>query len=275
MLTRAWVSHSKEVLSMIEMKCPACGAEGRAPKEKVNTRLICRKCLKVFHLTTTGRAVPGDPPVTGYTSAATPEDLAAADQTRNVDEWFERLSKAIMSRRMLYGALTVVLLLLVLSYVLSPRADTLQERVTKVALAALSGDVQSISALASTGTKEDASQWYETIRTQCNELRALLGSRKPQVTVDVKVESADSDSVDVVARLDAEQSLERRGGTLPDPSLSLTVPVSSQTLSLPMTWRSEGWSGWRLDGRRTLLGSLAGLPEPSRTAENLPKGGVP
>jgi hypothetical protein len=70
-------------------------------------------------------------------------------------------------------------------------------------------------------------------------------------------EGSDSNAIDVVARVSSDESLDRKGGALPDPTLSLTSPASSQMLSLSMTWRSEGWSGWRLDGRRTLLGSLA------------------
>jgi hypothetical protein len=260
---------------MFEMKCPACGAEGRAPKEKVNTRLVCRKCLKVFHLTASGRAVPGDPPLTGSTLSATPDELAAADRTADVDQWFERLSSAIMSRRTLYVGLGIIFLTLVASYLLSPRADTLQDRVKRVAEAALTGDVQSISRLASTGTKEDVSQWYETIKPRCDALRSRLGSRKPRIDVDVKQESSTSESVEVVARLDLDENLERKGGELPDPTLSLTTPMSEQTLALPMTWSSELWGGWRLDGRRTLLGALAGQPEPSRIAEKSSDGTAP
>src|SRR5690242_5419896 len=43
--------------SVIEMKCPACGVVGRIPKNKVNVRLVCSKCLKVFYVTPSGRAV--------------------------------------------------------------------------------------------------------------------------------------------------------------------------------------------------------------------------
>ena len=31
---------------MIDMNCPSCGAGGRIPREKVNTRLVCKKCLQ-------------------------------------------------------------------------------------------------------------------------------------------------------------------------------------------------------------------------------------
>ncbi|MGZ6057713.1 MAG: hypothetical protein ACXWOV_19350 [Isosphaeraceae bacterium] len=44
---------------MLAIKCPACGAEGRASKEKIQTRLVCRKCLRVFHVTPSGKTVLG------------------------------------------------------------------------------------------------------------------------------------------------------------------------------------------------------------------------
>src|SRR3954447_4308183 len=83
---------------MIEVHCPACGAEGRAPKQKTNTRLVCRKCLKVFHITPAGRAVLGEPPPTGETATKTPAD-AVPDRIPEVDQWLERLSRAVFAPR--------------------------------------------------------------------------------------------------------------------------------------------------------------------------------
>ena len=48
---------------MIEMACPRCGAGGRVPRDKMNARLVCKKCLQVFHLKAGGVAVLGEPPV--------------------------------------------------------------------------------------------------------------------------------------------------------------------------------------------------------------------
>src|SRR5437764_14137537 len=56
--------YSRGVLSMIEMSCPRCGAGGRVPNNKVNSRLVCKKCLQIFHLTPSGHAVLGEPPPT-------------------------------------------------------------------------------------------------------------------------------------------------------------------------------------------------------------------
>src|SRR4051812_33288916 len=46
---------------MIEMACPSCGRAGQVPKEKLQSRLVCRKCHVVFHMDPGGRAVLGEP----------------------------------------------------------------------------------------------------------------------------------------------------------------------------------------------------------------------
>jgi hypothetical protein len=243
---------------MIEMKCPACGAEGRAPKDKVNTRLVCRKCLKVFHLTPSGRAVPGEPITPGARSGPTPEELAAANRTKNVDQFLDRIAKGQLPWRALAIALGMIVLAGAASFVLTRHSEPLPELATKVAQAALDGNVHLIASYASEGTKDDVVQWCESVHDQCNQLKLKLGSGKARIDIEVNQDSSGSDGTDVVARLSSDENLDRKGGALPDPSLAMAAPASSQTLSLPMTWRSEGWSGWRLDGRLTLLRSLAG-----------------
>ena len=71
---------------MLAIKCPACGAEGRASKEKIQTRLICRKCLRVFHVTPSGKTVLGEPPTPGQTSTAVSRAKAAPDPGQKVDQ---------------------------------------------------------------------------------------------------------------------------------------------------------------------------------------------
>jgi hypothetical protein len=240
---------------MIEIKCPACGAEGRATKAKVNTRLVCRKCLKAFHVTATGRTVLGEPPTTGTTSTANPDQLAAADRTKNVDQWFEKLSKARVSWKRPAATLGVLLVLAILAYVISRRAEGLEDRVAGAARAAVNGDVRSLTAMAVRGTQDDVTKWLETVRPQCDQLRERLGPHKLRVQVDVKQDSGQG-TVDVVARLDTEDDVGRDGGSIVDPSLVIASPPTSQSVSLPMSWRSDLWSGWRLDGTRTLVAAL-------------------
>lgn len=241
---------------MIEMNCPACGAEGRVPSEKVNTRLVCRKCLKVFHLTPSGRAVLGEPGPDPAAAAHSKD--SALDPTLEVDQWLDRLAKRLTSPATLAIAAGLILLLAILSFTSLRKSETLEDRVSKVATAAFQGDLQTIRELAATGTSEDAVKWYGAIRTQCDEFRQKLGSRRLKVDVTIKHQDSEQAPAEVVAVLDSDDQLERRGSSLPDPLSTVSTSVE-HTLSLPMWWRTEGWSGWRLDGKRTLeLAELTG-----------------
>jgi hypothetical protein len=240
---------------MIEIKCPACGAEGRAPKGKVQARLICKKCLKIFHITPSGKTVLGEPPATGQTSTAAAHDPAAIDRTQEVDQWFERVSKRLFSPSSLILGVGLIVLAMVVSFLSFRHQETLQDRVTKVATAAVQGDLQTIRDLAATGTANDAVSWYDSIRPQCDQMRQSLGPRKLVIQTQVTQQDSGQGSAEVVAQLTSEEQFERKGNTLPDASV-ITTP-SMETITLPMAWKSEGWSGWRLDGKRTLENSKA------------------
>src|SRR4051794_18316218 len=46
---------------MVELACPNCGRGGSVPREKMNARMVCKKCHMVFHMNSAGRAVLGEP----------------------------------------------------------------------------------------------------------------------------------------------------------------------------------------------------------------------
>ncbi len=46
---------------MIDLACPSCGRAGQVPREKLHSRLVCKKCHVVFHMDTSGRPVVGEP----------------------------------------------------------------------------------------------------------------------------------------------------------------------------------------------------------------------
>jgi len=235
---------------MIEMRCPACGAEGRAPGDKINTRLVCKKCLMVFHLTPSGRPVPGEPPIAGTTSTPIPHGVHAADGTQKVDQWFDRASQSAFSTTSLVIASGVILLTAGLWYLLHRRPETLHDRVTKVAEAAVQGDLQTVRQMAASGTTDDVTKWYQSVRDRCESFRQNLGTNKLTVAVEVRQEDEQKGSAETVARLESAEELTRKGFSLPDPSIVSAPPM--QPVSIPMCWKSEGWSGWKLDGKRSL-----------------------
>jgi hypothetical protein len=231
---------------MIEIQCPACGAGGRASKQKTNARLVCKKCLKVFHITATGLAVLGEPPPTGEAAARTA--VAVHDPTKDVDQWFERLSRVLFSPSTLI--LFVCLIGLLIGWAFYSRSENLEGRVEEVARAAYDGDIKALQAMAAEGNGEDVLKWRESVRPKLDDLRVSLGIAPPSVNVVIRGQDSSTGTADVVAQMSSEQELERRGTSLPDPSLALTS--GKRTVDLPLRFRREGWNGWRLDAKQTL-----------------------
>jgi hypothetical protein len=244
---------------MIEIQCPACGAGGRVPKEKFNTRLVCKKCLKAFHITPSGRAVLGEPPIVGAGGAALSHEHPA-DPTQDVDQWFEKLSRTLFSTRTIaYTLVGLALFIGTLVYSFR-RPDTLQDRAARLAQAAFSGDLQAVRSMSASGTMEEAVQWYQAVRPILDNLQGQIGGRKLNIQVEVRQQPSDPGLAGVIAHIAPEESLARTGASLPDP-VSLSVAASTaQSVALPMAWRNEGWAGWKLDGKRSLADAVASLP---------------
>jgi len=233
---------------MFEIECPACGAAGRAPKQKIQTRLVCKKCLKVFYVTPSGKTVLGEPPATGQTATGVSPGRAQPDRTQKVDQWFDRASKRLFSPTSLI--LTVGLMLAVAAVYFSVwRPESLDYRVAQAARAAVQGDRRTIQELAATGSGDAVDAWYLSIRPKCDELLQRLGSNKLIVETTVTLQDPGRQWADVVARVSIEEGLERKGNVLPDASI-VEIPAS-QPFSLPMAWKVDGMAGWRLDGGRT------------------------
>ena len=164
---------------MVEIECPACGAPGRVTKEKTLTRLVCRKCLKVFHVTASGRSVPGEPPNTSQTATSASAAKAAADPTKNSSSGSSVLRRGVSCRRV--GTIGIVLGVLMLGAVTFflygyLRPDSLENRVTQAARAAVLGDRRTVQELAAAGSGDSIDDWYLAIRPKCDELLQHLGS---------------------------------------------------------------------------------------------------
>jgi len=237
---------------MVEIECPACGAAGRAPKKKILTRLVCRKCLKVFHVTPAGRSVLGEPPATGQTATAVSPGKAVADPTQKVEQFLDRASKGQFlpkSQTVTGGLILLAVAAVLYSFYSFWRPDSLENRVAQAARAAVQGDRRTIQELAATGHGDAVDGWYLSIRPKCDQMLEGLGSRKLNVETRITLEDPGHQWADVVAQVSTEEALERKGNALPDASI-VTNP-SGQSISLPMAWKIDGMAGWRLDGGRT------------------------
>ena len=145
------------------------------------------------------------------------------------------------------------------------RPESLQERVARVAKAAVQGDLQTIRELAVTGT---ASEPSVVRRHPAPVRRAVEAIGLKQLAVETEIKqrfrrNGPNWSPGCTPRKD----LERRGKALPD--ATITAAPASEPISLPMFWRSEGWRG---DGGWTasVRWSCQGTALTTRTFANAP-----
>ena len=250
---------------MIDTKCPGCGAEGRLPNTKINTRLVCPKCLKVFHVTTAGRSAAGEPP-TPSAAATSKRGGKDSDEAQRFEDALRDLSETLTSRKALSVLGTILVVGLIVWFFATRRSERVEPRAEEVMKALVAGDLKTLEGLCSTGTAQEAVKWYDKIRDVCDSVRQSQGPGQLVISVGVTQEDKAEGTADVIAMAFlGEASLERKAGSLPDPNVALPV---ARSLSIPMAFRSEGWSGWRLDGRRTLM-----MPTPGgRSAPSPPRG---
>ena len=75
---------------MIDMKCPSCGAGGRIPREKVNTRLVCKKCLESLSRDLGGQHGPGRTALCPKTNPNRTTHESPPDVIRSTDSTMSR-----------------------------------------------------------------------------------------------------------------------------------------------------------------------------------------
>ncbi len=248
---------------MIAIKCPACGAEGRAPKDKILARLICRKCLRVFHVTPSGMSVLGEPPTPGQSSTGASHESSSKDSSIQVDRLLENLSRKASSPTTWIVTGAVVLIALAAATFSSWRPESLEQRVSRAAKAAVQGDLQTIEALAASGTENNMGPWYVAIRPRSDDLLKRPGSDKLAVETEIKTQASDQDGVELIAWVYTSEDLARKGRDLPDTTIT-AASAGGLPISLPMVWRRESIGGWKLDLNRSLELSKSEPEKPLR-----------
>lgn len=153
---------------MIDLECPHCGRAGSLPREKANSRLVCKKCHTVFHMGPSGRALPGEPP-----AAKSAENRHPAPN-KDVDIDFEWPKLGEMNRGLL-GVLAVLLGLGTLYFGSSLfggfGSGSLTQIARQMAEAVEKGDVPKIQSFAEAESRAEAAQWYESVKQTMETLK--------------------------------------------------------------------------------------------------------
>jgi hypothetical protein len=209
---------------MIEMSCPRCGAGGRVPRDKVNARLVCKKCLQVFHLNKSHHPVIGEPPIIKEVpKQRAPREGIELDLS-GLGGLGEKLAKIKLPDPKTLGIVAGVLLVVGLLWWIFSK-ESIEKRSDALIKAIRHGDVDVAVNMALPGTEMDAMKWLIDVHKEYLELKLNIGNFDPGVKVQVQTGSDGSGSQSLL-------EFSREGATSSGPT-------------------PDTWGTWRIDAKRT------------------------
>ena len=239
---------------MLDMECPKCGRFGSVPNDKVNSRLVCKKCLTIFHLTPTGRAVPGEPPDHKYEGQHAPGAVPAHLQKRDAVDYmadFRDMGRAPV----MLGALAVCMIALGAIYFLGgdSRGDVLQIRAKSVADALERDNSDFVKANTTKDSLSDVIKWFDKVHPIIAEMTRESSTKEINDFVFVIEENP----VSKIGQVEISYTITRGSARTEEiTSEAAAVAKSGRTsLTLPMYWVLDDSGKWLIDGAKTLAAS--------------------
>lgn len=242
---------------MIEMSCPRCGAGGRIRRDQISARLVCKKCLQVFHLTPSGQAVMGEPPppkdqpkTRAKVKSGEPRESAGLSlDLSSLTGLRQALSKVRLPDPKILAALVVVSLIGGLVYWLLSR-ESLQTRAERLVEGVVTGNIGAVMEISSPGTEPEAMAWFNDLYQEYLDLKRKLGGMDPGVQIQTNDESAGSSgqAVVVFTREGAHLSGEVLVQVDAPPAAS---PNEKQSIELQLFFVKDPWGDWRFDAKQT------------------------
>jgi hypothetical protein len=175
---------------MIEMACPSCGRAGQVPKEKLYTRLVCRKCHVVFHVDSTGRPVLGEP-----VSAAAKEKSKKEGESKSLIPSFklptlddftgakDNLQDYTFPVKPVAGVLGgLVFLWLVWGYLAGP-GESVADVSRTVAALLDRGELDRLKSYATSDTKDDVVRFYDAAHPKLEKKKEGWPSKESTIQV--------------------------------------------------------------------------------------------
>ena len=235
---------------MIEMSCPRCGASGRVPNDRVNSRLVCKKCLQVFHLSASHHAVLGEPPVRKkevHRERAPRERVEI--QMPGLEGLGNKLSKIRLPDPKTLGVSAAVLLAIAFFWWLFSK-QSVEQRSNALAAAIRKLDINSAVGMAMPETEMQVMKWVGDVYKQYLDLKLNLGNLEPGVQIKVQ---ENSDGTAQSLMLFSREGASSSGPLSVEEAASLEPQsaTSKKSMELVVFWAKDTWGTWRLDGRRT------------------------
>ena len=233
---------------MSEIECPKCGRLGNVPREKLNSRLVCKKCNSVFHITPTGRVVLGDLPDHKYEEHHA-QAAAAAEKKRHAVATDEGVDYDFKRTGMLVGVLALGLLGIAALFYFPGGSSRglLEPKAQLIAKALVDDDLKSVISNTAKEGEVETGQWYTQVQNVVADMKREAADKKLDILVMVLEDDPDRRVGQVeIAYLEAKgtsrsELIAREAGAKTSGRTTLTVPIY---------WVYEG-GDWLIDGKKT------------------------
>jgi len=235
---------------MIDLSCPNCGRAGSIPREKVNTRLVCKKCHIVFHMNTAGRTLLGEPhvePLKAEKRSHEGPHIPSLDQLGSLKDSLPVVS----SKQLMIGLAALVVGGGIFLFVSRPGV-TLADRTKELAQRFAQDDLAYLKEVATSDTADDAVRWFDRVHPVLMKNREQWKTKDADVQVMVAGEDARNRTGEAHAYLypaKASTHSAKVQGQLVE--VDPTNQPAAPPVDLHLFWIRDGSGKWRLDGRMT------------------------
>jgi hypothetical protein len=172
---------------MLNLECPNCGRIGTVPREKSDSRLVCRKCHTIFHLSPTGRVLLGEPP---QPVRREPEEKPRSVwDEEEVESGFSLPELEITRAQLGFGVGAIGLLAIFYLFSMIDFSEKLAEKSNRMVAAFMSGDAATLKKFSTGESAEIIEQWYDSCRGFIDDAKGTSSGLKPLVTVMVSEEN--------------------------------------------------------------------------------------
>jgi len=237
---------------MIDLACPHCGRAGSIPREKINTRLVCKKCLVVFHVNTVGRTLLGEPsvvvPAKSDTQAHDGRRLPSLEELSGLKD-----SLPVVTPRSLMIGLGVLVVLGGIFMFVTRTPESLADAATSTAERFAADDLIYLKQAATSDTIDDVVRWFDVVHPQLVKSREQWKASGTKIQVMVVDEDSKQRRGEAHAYIyPAQGSTHGTSITEAANAVSSSGAATTQPVDLRLRWVLDRSGHWKLDGRETL-----------------------
>lgn len=235
---------------MIDLACPKCGRAGSIPREKINQRLVCKKCLVVFHMNTAGRTLLGEPQADTSKTDSHPHEGSHMPSFEGLGGLKDNLP-TVSGKSLLLGVAAIVVGGGLFMFMTKP-PESLAERAKITAERFAQDDLAYLKEIASSDSIDDVVRWFDAVHPQFVKNRAQWKSRDANVQVMIIGEDRRQ------RRGEAQAFIYPAQGSSHSASIAKAADAATSSgeappppVDLKLHWILES-GRWRLDGKQTL-----------------------